>query len=93
MGIAAEGHLDVEALRERVASIEDRLHRALLTGLESQQVRVINGTARFKDPHTIVVETDGGLEEISADFVAICTGSRPRVPISSRRPRACAHHP
>ncbi len=80
MGIAAAGHLDVEALRERVASIEERLHRAVLTGLESQQVRVLNGTARFKDPHTIVVETDGGLEEISADFVAICTGSRPRVP-------------
>src|SRR6478609_1222919 len=80
MGIAAEGHLDVEALRERVASIEDRLHGALLRGLESQQVRIINGTARFKDPHTIVVETAAGLEEVSADFVAICTGSRPRIP-------------
>jgi NAD(P)H dehydrogenase (quinone) len=80
MGIAAEGHLDVEALRERVASIEDRLHRALLTGLESQQVRVINGTGRFKEAHEIVVETDSGLEEVSADFVVICTGSRPRVP-------------
>jgi dihydrolipoamide dehydrogenase len=80
MGIAAEGHLDVEALRERVASIEDRLHHALLRGLESQQVRVINGTARFKDPHTIVVDTAAGLEEVSADFVAICTGSRPRIP-------------
>jgi pyruvate/2-oxoglutarate dehydrogenase complex dihydrolipoamide dehydrogenase (E3) component len=80
MGIAAEGHLDVEALRERVASIEDRLHRAVVRGLESQKVRMINGTARFKDPHTIVAETNGGLEEISADFVAICTGSRPRIP-------------
>ena len=80
MGIAAEGHLDVEALRERVASIEDRLHHALLRGLESQQVRIINGTARFKDPHTIVVETTAGLEEVAADFVAICTGSRPRIP-------------
>jgi dihydrolipoamide dehydrogenase len=80
MGISAEGHLDVEALRERVASIEDRLHRAVVRGLESQNVRMINGTARFKDPHTIVVETDGGLEEVSADFVAICTGSRPRIP-------------
>jgi pyruvate/2-oxoglutarate dehydrogenase complex dihydrolipoamide dehydrogenase (E3) component len=80
MGIAAEGHLDVEALRERVASIEDRLHGAVVRGLESQHVRMIHGTARFKDPHTVVVETDGGLEEISADFVAICTGSRPRIP-------------
>jgi dihydrolipoamide dehydrogenase len=80
MGISAEGHLDVDALRERVASIEDRLHRAVVRGLESQNVRMINGTARFKDPHTIVVDTDGGLEEVSADFVAICTGSRPRIP-------------
>src|SRR6187549_3518065 len=60
MGISAEGHLDVEALRERVASIEDRLHRAVVRGLESQNVRMINGTARFKDAHTIVVDTDGG---------------------------------
>ena len=80
MGIAAEGHLDVEALRERVASIEDRLHRALLTGLQSQQVRVINGTGSFKEAHEIVVETATGLENVSADFVVICTGSRPRVP-------------
>ena len=27
-----------------------------------------------------MVETESGLEEVSADFVAICTGSRPRVP-------------
>ena len=27
-----------------------------------------------------MVETAAGLEEVSADFVAICTGSRPRVP-------------
>ena len=55
MGLAASGRLDVDALRERVASIEDRLHQSLITGLESQHVRVIGGTARFKGPHELVV--------------------------------------
>jgi dihydrolipoamide dehydrogenase len=80
MGLAAEGRLDVDALRDRVASIEDRLHRSLVRLLDSQQVRVIDGTGRFKGPHEVVVETSAGLEELSADFVVIATGSRPRVP-------------
>ena len=80
MGLSAEGRLDIEALRERVASIEDRLHRAITTQLASQQVRVIHGTGRFKGPHEIVVETANGIEELSADFVLLATGSRPRVP-------------
>jgi len=80
MGLSAEGRLDVEALRERVASIEDHLHRMLVTLLDSQQVRVLHGSARFKGPHDVVVETHEGLEEVSADFVVVATGSRPRVP-------------
>jgi pyruvate/2-oxoglutarate dehydrogenase complex dihydrolipoamide dehydrogenase (E3) component len=80
MGLSAEGRLDIEALRERVASIEDRLHRAITAQLASQRVRVINGTGKFKGPHEIVVETANGIEELSADFVLVATGSRPRVP-------------
>jgi dihydrolipoamide dehydrogenase len=80
MGLSAEGRLDVDALRERVASIEDHLHRSLVTLLDSQRVRVIHGSARFKGPHDVVVETRAGLEEVSADFIVVATGSRPRVP-------------
>jgi dihydrolipoamide dehydrogenase len=80
MGLSAEGRLDVDALRERVASIEDHLHRSLVTLLDSQQVRVLHGSARFKGPHDAVVETDDGLEEVRADYVVVATGSRPRVP-------------
>jgi dihydrolipoamide dehydrogenase len=80
MGLAASGRLDVDALRERVASIENRLHQSLITGLESQRVRVVEGTARFKGAHELVVDTPSGLEEITADFVVVATGSRPRVP-------------
>src|SRR5882672_5024908 len=80
MGISAEGRLDIDALRERVASIEDRLHRSITTQLTSQHVRVIRGSGKFKGPHEIVVETAHGIEELSTDFVLVATGSRPRVP-------------
>ncbi len=80
MGLRAEGQLDVVALRERVASIEDRMHRTVVDLLASQQVRLLHGTGRLKGPHEIVVETADGIEELEADFVVIATGSRPRVP-------------
>ncbi len=80
MGLAAEGHLDVDALRERVRSIETRLHDATTTMLESQGVRLLPGTGRLKGPHEIVVDTAEGIEELNADVVLLATGSRPRVP-------------
>jgi dihydrolipoamide dehydrogenase len=80
MGIQAEGHLDIDALRDRVRSIEARLHASLRQLLESQGVRLLAGTGRFKGPHEIVVETPSGIEEIEADVVVVATGSRPRVP-------------
>src|SRR5438045_6387255 len=80
MGLSAEGRLDVDALRERVASIENRLHRSLVSLLDSQRVRVLHGSARFKSPHEVVVDSAQGLEEVAGDFVVVATGSRPRVP-------------
>ena len=41
MGLKAEGHLDIEALRERVSSIEGRLHQSLTGLLAAQRVRVV----------------------------------------------------
>ncbi|MCZ7530399.1 MAG: FAD-dependent oxidoreductase [Acidimicrobiia bacterium] len=80
LGLDAEGSLDVEALREHVASIEARLHAATMQLLESQGVRIISGTGRLKGPHEIVADTGAGLEEIDADFIVLATGSRPRIP-------------
>ncbi len=80
MGLAAEGHLDVDALRERVKSIESRLHGATKLMLESQGVRLINGTGRLKSRHEIIVDTADGIEEIGADYILLATGSRARVP-------------
>src|SRR5215467_6686507 len=80
MGLTAQGKLDIELLRQRVASIEGRLHQMITTQLASQQVRVIHGRAELKGPHEVVVDANGVIEEFSADFVVVATGSRPRVP-------------
>ncbi|MBM3671170.1 MAG: NADPH:quinone reductase [Actinobacteria bacterium] len=80
MGLQAEGTLDVQALKKRIDSIQQHLHDSLRQLLSSQGVRLVTGTARFKDDHTVVAETTDGLEELEADFVVVATGSRPRVP-------------
>jgi dihydrolipoamide dehydrogenase len=80
MGLRAAGSLDIDALRRRVEAIESHLHDQIRTLLTSQGVRLVAGTARFKDPHTVVVETAAGLEALEADYVVVATGSRPRVP-------------
>jgi dihydrolipoamide dehydrogenase len=80
MGITAEGRLDLDALRLRVATIENRLHASVCSLLESQGVRIIRGTGVLKGPHTVTAETDHGVEEVDADFVVLATGSRPRIP-------------
>jgi dihydrolipoamide dehydrogenase len=84
MGLRAEGSLDFSALRERVAAIEERIHRGVVDLLESQQVRLMLGRARLKGPHEVVVETAKGIEELAADYIVIATGSRPRVPDFAR---------
>ena len=80
MGIAAEGHLDIDALRERVQSIESRVQQSIESLLTSQGVRMIRGTGRLTGPRCVVATTAAGDEEIEADFVLVSTGSRPRVP-------------
>jgi dihydrolipoamide dehydrogenase len=80
MGLQAEGGVDLDALRERVSSIEQRLHESIVQLLESQKVRLLRGTGRLKGPHEVVVETARGIEELEADFFVVATGSRPRVP-------------
>src|SRR4051812_27791436 len=81
MGLAADARVDESALRERLTSIEQRLHESVRGLLDSQQVRMVHGTGRFVGPHRVAVaHADGREEEIDADAVLLSTGSRPRVP-------------
>ena len=56
MGITAEGRLDIDALRDRVASIEAHVQRSVESLLVSQDVRIVRGTGRLSGPHCVEVE-------------------------------------
>jgi dihydrolipoamide dehydrogenase len=80
MGLAAHGELDVAALRQRVHGIEEQLRRSVHDLLESQGVRLVAGSARFTDSHTVALEGVAGTEEVRGDVFVVATGSRPRLP-------------
>jgi len=80
MGLDAAGKLDVPALRERVAGIEEHLRQSVVGLLESQGVRLLVGAGRFTGSHQVTVESDEGEELVDADFLLVSTGSRPRLP-------------
>ncbi len=81
MGLQAEGRP-----RHRRAARAGGVDRgppppSITTLLESQEVRVIRGTGRVRRVRTrSSIDTDGVIEELSADFIVVATGSRPRVP-------------
>ena len=81
MGLARlDAAVDLDALRSRIVEISEHLHKSNRQLLESQGVRILAGTGKMKGPHEVVVETGDGIEELAADAVLVCTGSRPRVP-------------
>ncbi|MFP5322029.1 MAG: dihydrolipoyl dehydrogenase family protein [Acidimicrobiia bacterium] len=73
-------HLDFDALRDRIQSIEDRLKAQVTTLLQSQGVKVIRGTGRMVGPHEVVADTADGEVRLRADAILLSTGSRPRIP-------------
>ena len=81
MGLSVpDARLDLEGLRARIKHIEARLEHNVVELLRSQNVRMMQGTARLKGSHEVVVDTPEGLREIEADAVLLGTGSRPRIP-------------
>ncbi|MFN2609056.1 MAG: NAD(P)/FAD-dependent oxidoreductase [Acidimicrobiales bacterium] len=81
MGLArGDATIDPDALKTRIAGIEDHLNRSVVDLLTSQGVRIIRGQGRLAGPHDVVVDTGVGTEEVTADAILVCTGSRPRVP-------------
>ncbi|MFN8050845.1 MAG: FAD-dependent oxidoreductase [Acidimicrobiales bacterium] len=85
MGLQANpAQVDLDALRGRINGIVGTLESSGRRLLESQNVRIVMGTGRLVDPHTVAVDTvvDGvaDTEILEADAILVSTGSRPRVP-------------
>jgi pyruvate/2-oxoglutarate dehydrogenase complex dihydrolipoamide dehydrogenase (E3) component len=81
MGLMAlDPALDFHALRSRIAHIEASLEKSVSDLLADQNVRVIRGTGRMVGPHEVVADTSEGPVNLQADYILLCTGSRPRIP-------------
>jgi len=81
MGLArGEAEVDFGALKHRITDIEDHLNRSVVDLLSSQGVRMLRGHGRLAGAHEVVVDTGMGTEELNADAILLCTGTRPRVP-------------
>ena len=82
MGLTSvDASLDFDALRTRIAGIEDRLESSVTGLLQSQGVKLMHGTGRLVGPHTVeVTEPDGTTTTLPADTIVLATGSRPRIP-------------
>jgi dihydrolipoamide dehydrogenase len=83
MGLSfGEPKIDLDKIRAWKNSVVQKITGG--TGLlaKSRKIPTVQGTARFQDPHTLVVEkAGGGSETISFEHAIIATGSRPaRVP-------------
>lgn len=72
--------LERETQRQRILAIESVLRDQVVQLLESQDVRMIAGSAHLESAHLVAVETAEGTERLDADAVVVATGSRPRVP-------------
>ena len=61
MGLTeAAAAVDPEALKARIAAIEERLERGTRQLLDSQGVRIIHGRGRLVGPHDVVADTVDG---------------------------------
>ncbi|MGI8755925.1 MAG: FAD-dependent oxidoreductase, partial [Acidimicrobiales bacterium] len=79
--VQVDAEPDFDALRQRIAGIEDHLESAVRTLLESQGVRLLEGCGRLVDPYQVeVTSADGEITLLPADVVVLSTGSRPRIP-------------
>ncbi|MDA8262068.1 MAG: FAD-dependent oxidoreductase [Actinomycetota bacterium] len=73
--------LDLVAVKERLAGITERLATSILALLESQGVRVVEGSGKLVSPHEVeIARRDGETEHVEADAILVSTGSRPRIP-------------
>jgi pyruvate/2-oxoglutarate dehydrogenase complex dihydrolipoamide dehydrogenase (E3) component len=81
MGITkVSASLDFDVLRDRIGVIEEKLRSSVSGLLESQGVRLVQGSGRLVGPRQVVADTADGPQEFEADVVLLSTGSRPRIP-------------
>lgn len=82
-------HIDLRDLRERVQTVVDRETHVVRAQLQRNGVTVIDGWAKFIDPHTLEVENGVSPAQMRGDFILIACGSRaaenPNLPVDGEK--------
>lgn len=76
-GSRADRRPTAEDLLERVGHVVSEEARIIDQQLRRNRVDVIGGEASFKDPHTLVVTTDGARREVTARHIILAVGTVP----------------
>jgi len=80
-GSGAQTQIEFPDLRRAARSVIDRQVEMRLGFYERNRVPIVEGAARFIDPHTVeVTDSGGGRRRIQADGFVIAVGSRPYRP-------------
>ena len=69
-----------EQLLRKVASVIDRETEVLEDQLWRNDIELIQGEASFKDPHTLIVSSEGGSRTVTAEHILIAVGTTPAPP-------------
>jgi len=73
-------NITAEDLRMRTQMVMTREWEVIRAQLTRNGVDIFVGSARFADPHTIIVEHHGETQELHTDNVVVAVGTRPYMP-------------
>lgn len=86
-GLQQRGLYGIDYSLKEGLSVKDFMHREkvvvenerkiITQNIKRHNIKLIHGAATLKDAHTVRIASNSGVEEISADFILIATGSSP----------------
>ncbi|MDQ0801923.1 pyruvate/2-oxoglutarate dehydrogenase complex dihydrolipoamide dehydrogenase (E3) component [Arthrobacter sp. SLBN-112] len=71
-------HADLKHINDRLLNLARNQSQDIRDGLEKLGVRIIAGSGRLLNPHTIEVLTADGTETVEADTILLAVGAHPR---------------
>jgi NAD(P) transhydrogenase len=74
---AVKDRISISDLQRRILTVIEREMAVMRGQFRRNGVALVNGTARFKDPHTLDVDGPSGTETVTAGHVLIACGTRP----------------
>jgi NAD(P) transhydrogenase len=73
-------NISADDLRLRMRAVMEREWAVVRSQLTRNDVEVMPGMAKFKDPHTISISFNGDERAISGDYFIVAVGTRPYLP-------------